>query len=72
MQEERSLKPAQMQEKEFVLRKQSLKRKILWFIAFTDWLINMEFEFGGNKIVFEKELSSLDKLVLRFVKPLQA
>ena len=30
----------------------------------------MEFEAGGNKIVFEKELSSLDKLVLRFVKTL--
>ena len=30
----------------------------------------MEFEAGDNKIVFEKELSSLDKLVLRFVKTL--
>ena len=32
----------------------------------------MEFEFRGNKIVFEKELSNLDKLVLRFVKILDA
>ncbi len=32
----------------------------------------MEFEFGRNKIVFEKEFSSLDKLVLRFVKILDA
>lgn len=28
----------------------------------------MEFEFKGGRIVFEKELSNLDKLVLRFVK----
>ncbi len=28
----------------------------------------MEFEFKGNKILFERRLSNLDKLVLRFVK----
>jgi len=30
----------------------------------------MEFEFEGNKIVFERELSSLDKLVIKFAKAL--
>ena len=28
----------------------------------------MELEFSGNRIVFNRELSNLDRLVLRFVK----
>ena len=32
----------------------------------------MEFEFKGNRLKFDKELSNLDKLVLKFVKVLDA